>query len=411
MNKTTTRRLPVGAAYRVVAALLSGLVLLVGSPATMAQPGAVPDDARVRETHRQRGELLAQRMESYLLSQQDQAAGGWRVNPDGVTFPAITALVLNALLLNPQVDQSDAAIQRSVAYLLGQQQPDGGIYDTVLPSYNTACSISALARVDDDKARAAVERATAFLLTMQWSEDATGPDAEQVGREHPFYGGVGYGGSGRPDASNLTLFLQALEDAGYEHNGPAVQRALVFLSRVQMDDAINEMPYADGSRQGGFIYATSPDSEQLGAGESKAGMIEETLDDGTVVSRLRAYGSMTYAGFKSFAYANLNEQDPRVQAAMAWMSDHYTLVENPGLGGEGFYYFVLVFGRALDAWDKPTLNTADGPRYWAEDLIERLEELQQDDGSMQSINDRWLENDPVLITAYSLIALRHALEE
>lgn len=370
-----------------------------------------PESSRVRDIHRQRGELLAQRMESYLRTQQDQASGGWRVNPEGVTFPAITALVLNALLLNPQADQSDLVLQQAVAYLLSQQQPDGGIYDTVLPSYNTACSISALARVDTDAARQAVERATKFLLSMQWSEDATGPDAGQVGREHPFYGGVGYGGSGRPDMSNLTLFLQALEDAGYEHDGPAVERALVFLSRVQMDHTINEMPYADGSRQGGFIYATSPDEDQLGVGESKAGMIEETLDDGTVVSRLRAYGSMTYAGFKSFAYANLDEQDPRVQAALGWMTEHYTLAENPGLGDEGFYYFVLVFGRALDAWDKPTLPTTAGPRYWAEDLIDRLSELQQADGSMKSINDRWLESDPVLITAYSLIALRHAMEQ
>jgi squalene-hopene/tetraprenyl-beta-curcumene cyclase len=378
--------------------------------ALMATP-LVAQDQRLSEEHRQRAHAVAERMEAYLLSEQDEVSGGWRVNPEGITFPAITALVLNALLLDPQADHEDPDLKRAISYLLSQQQPNGGIYDTVLPSYNTSCAISALARVPTDEAREAMKRAMNFLITLQWSEVGTGPEAQVVDQSHPFYGGVGYGQSGRPDASNLTFFLQALHDGGYEHTDPAVQRALVFLSRLQMLDEVNDMPYADGSSQGGFIYATSPNADELGVGESKAGMIEETLTDGTKVSRLRAYGSMTYAAFKSFAYARLPADDPRVAAARRWISEHYTLSENPGLGKEGYYYFVLVFGRAMDAWGEPTLATNQGDRRWAEDLIERLEELQNEDGSMHSIHPRWLENDPVLITAYSLIALRHAIDE
>ncbi len=373
---------------------------------------------RMSDAYRVRGEAVADRLEAYLLSQQDQASGGWGVNPQGVSFPAITGLVLNGLLLDPQADQSDPAIASAARYLIGWQQPNGGIYDKVLPSYNTSCSISALARIDSPEARKAVRDATEFLLTLQWQEpgqspgqETPGPGAKHVERSHPYYGGVGYGSHSRPDASNLTLFLQALEDAGYEHDGPAVQRALVFLSRIQMDERINDMAYANGSSQGGFIYSTGTEGDTAGQGESKAGMIEETLDDGSTISRLRAYGSMTYAGFKSFAYAKLADDDSRVESARRWLSTHYTLDENPGLGMAGFYYYILVFGRAMDAWGEPVLEVDGGDQRWAEDLIDRLEALQNDYGSMRSLDDRWMEADPVLISAYSLIALRHALHD
>ena len=48
-------------------------------------------------------------------------------------------------------------------------------------------------------------------------------------------------------------------------------------------------------------------------------------------------------------------------------------------------------------------------RDWANDLIAKMGELQNEDGSFRSIDDRWMENNPVLITAYSLIALQHAI--
>lgn len=394
-----------GGARRGASLLLALIVVVVSSARAQAQ--------RLDDDHRARGEAIAHRLEHYLLSEQDPASGGWRVNPNGVNFPAITGLVVNALMLDPDADAQGDAISRAVEYLLSQQQDDGGIYDTVLPSYNTSISISALSHVDTKRAHKAVEKALEFLLTLQWSDGSdgksAGPGAQVVGADHPYFGGVGYGTHSRPDASNLAFFLQALDDAGYEHDGPAVQRAMVFLSRIQMDDQVNDMAYAKGSKQGGFIYSTGSSEDTAGQGESKAGMIEETLDDGTSVSRLRAYGSMTYAGFKSYAYAELDDHDPRVLAARRWIAANYTLDENPGMGPSGFYYYLLVFGRSMDAWDESAIQTATGERQWANDLIDRLEGLITEDGSARSIDDRWMESDPVLISAYSLIALRHAL--
>ena len=45
------------------------------------------------------------------------------------------------------------------------------------------------------------------------------------------------------------------------------------------------------------------------------------------------------------------------------------------------------------------------------DLVDALAKLQNDDGSFKTTKDRWMENNPVLITAYSLLALQHAARE
>ncbi len=362
-----------------------------------------------------RAQHIAERAIEFLRTQQDDS-GGWGVREDGPNFPAITGLVVTGMLLDPAIDAGDADVSEGLAYILTFRQPDGGIYDRVLASYNTSICLSALALARDEmpEAEAGVEPAVAFLRKLQWGADQTiqgalSDEAQPVPRTHPFYGGVGYGSHSRPDNSNLNFWLQALQDAGVPGDDPAVQRALVFLERTQMNGATNDMPYAEGSTQGGFIYSVGPSGEEQDIGESKGATIEETLSDGTTASRLRAYGSMTYAGFKSFAYAGLTKSDPRVIAARVWIAQNYTLDENPGVGTDGYYYYLMVFGRAMNAWGEKVVSVQHEDmmlrRDWAKDLIDTLESLQQADGSFRVVDDRWMESDPVLITAYSLIAL------
>lgn len=353
---------------------------------------------------------------AYLRSQQDEATGGWSIPEEGKPhLPGVTALVLNGLLMEPRIDDSDPAVRRGLDYLLSKRQSDGGIYDSILPNYNTALALSALSRSTRSDVIAAVKPAQDFLRSLQW-DGQTDPHGRLIDKSHPWYGGAGYGGSSRPDNSNLNLMLQGLHDSGLDCNDPAFQRAVAFLQRTQMLDAVNDMRYADGSRQGGFIYATSPSKDAIGHGESKAGVIEETLDDGSVVSRLRCYGSMTYAGFKSYLYANLDRDDPRVVAAHDWLRRHYTLDENPGMGMQGYYYYLVTMSRALDAWGSTTITplNRDGtpaePRDWANDLIAKIASLQRPDGSFVNESDRWMEGDPVLVTAYALLALQHAID-
>lgn len=388
---------------RSIAAVLS--VVFAWSAAGQAEPSAA-----------ERLDRFAERAIDYLRSQQAEV-GGWAVPEQGPVFPAITGLALTGMLMDPAIDATDPDVLRGLEFILSYRQPDGGIYDRILASYNTAICVSALALARDElpEADIAIEPAVSFLRELQWGSTADVPAAladevDAVDRSHPFYGGVGYGRSGRPDNSNLSLWLQALADAGVPGDDPAVQRALVFLERTQMLGDVNDMPYAAGSTQGGFIYATSPSGDQaeLGIGESKAGTIEESLSDGTTASRLRAYGSMTYAGLKSYAYARLDESDPRVAAALGWIASNYTLDENPGIGTDGYYYFLLVFGRALGARGEVLLPTANGETDWTEDLAVKLDELQQPDGSVRVVDDRWMEDNAVLITSYALIAAQNA---
>ncbi|MBX3358188.1 MAG: hypothetical protein KF745_07150 [Phycisphaeraceae bacterium] len=416
----------------LVASMAVGSIVLgaTGQPEKPAAGGAADAAATgsgLDAAHRAKARAMMDKAVAYLRSTQDGASGGWNVPPaDGKKphLPAITGLVVNGMLLDPAVARDDAAVMSGAKYLLNFQQADGGIYDRVMPSYNTSISLSALAKVNTPQAKAAIKPAQDFLRRLQYSEDSDpavgGPEASKpVTRTNPYYGGIGYGGGGRPDMSNLGFMLQALHDSGVAAEDKAFQRALVFLERCQMSGDVNDQEYAKGSTQGGFIYSTSENKDKVGSGESKAAVIEETMDDGTKVSRLRAYGSITYVGFKSYLYANLARNDKRVVEALGWIKDNYTLAENPGVGMEGMYYYFVMFSRALSAWGEEAIVASapkgDGggsaePRNWRHDLIDRLAELQNEDGSFKSVNNRWMEGDPVLITAYALTALGAAAE-
>ena len=398
---------------------LSHALLISASLFAAAAANAAPSPEAERT-----GREVAARAIEFLRLQQDEATGGWSHQEDGPNLPAISSLVLTGMLLDPAIDWTDPDVSRGIDYVLGFEKPGGGIHDDFLPTYNTAISISMLSMVPQAEAASAIRGGLGLLRRAQWGAfDPTqtpNPEApgwsEPVPAEHPYYGGVGYGGNNRPDMSNMHFFMRALHDAGVSTDDPAFERALVFLRRTQMDGRINEMDYAEGSRQGGFIYATVPNAESIDSvpGQSQAGTMTEVLADGTRATRLRAYGSMTYAGFKSLIYADLSRDDPRVQAARRWLSEHYTLEENPGLGDQGLYYYYLVMGRALDAFGESAfpVEGEDGEterRRWADDLIDRLAELQRPDGSFEVRHPRWMEDNEVLITAYGLIALQHAL--
>jgi squalene-hopene/tetraprenyl-beta-curcumene cyclase len=84
--------------------------------------------------------------------------------------------------------------------------------------------------------------------------------------------------------------------------------------------------------------------------------------------------------------------------------------ENPGIGQEGFYYYLLVFAKAHGVFGEPVVVTPDGKTHdWRLDLIRQLLNTQRADGSWANANGRWMENMPELVTAYSLTAMRLAL--
>ncbi len=363
--------------------------------------------------HKAQARAAIERGLDYLRTTQN-ADGSWSPQPG----PAVTGLVLAALLDQPDLDATDPVAAKALEYILDRVQPDGSIRDSpdgILANYNTAICLSALARIDNDPAVAQVVRsAQRFLKEIQWNVGDVTPDGETITADHPYVGGAGYGQHGRPDMSNTQFLLQGLYDSGVDCDDPAFQAALQFISRCQGTPGNDYFPEGTLVQDGGVIYATSINREHkhLPVSYANPDQVDEARA-GRPVSGLRGYGSMTYAAFKSFLYANLDPGDPRVVAALDWIENNYTLDQNPGMPEaiklQGLYYYYLTHARALAAYGSTYLNLPDGSSLdWANAFIAKLVSLQRPDGSFINTESRWMEDDANLVTAYAVTALIEA---
>ncbi|MEQ9454171.1 MAG: hypothetical protein RLN76_06205 [Phycisphaeraceae bacterium] len=379
-------------------------LLLLGAVLGLVLPAA----AAWADGLQQRVDRAIERGLTALVERQGED-GSWTAEPG----PAVTALVLEGLYAEPGFGVSHPAGERGLAYVLSFVKEDGGIHGGFLQNYNTAICLAALASVADREGVAEIIKGGHdFLRGLQWAGQVD-PRGEVVTEVHPYYGGAGYGGKGRPDLSNTATMLAGLHASGLDAEDEAYQRAVVFLTRVQ---AVPENDLFDAEvlpRDGGFIYATSVNLDLIGVPESKANpeKIDEALA-GQPVSGLRGYGSMTYAGFMSYLYAELDRDDPRVRAAYRWLGEHYTVERNPGMPAgyelDGLFYYYLVMARSLSAWGEMTIDAPEGERKWAVDLSEQLLAMQGEDGLWRNESTRWLEGDPNLATAYAVQALQAA---
>ena len=117
---------------------------------------------------------------------------------------------------------------------------------------------------------------------------------------------------------------------------------------------------------------------------------------------------MTYAGLKSMIYAGVDKDDHRVKAATTWIRKHYDLDSNPGMGDAGLYYYYHTFAKTMDALGEDTFVDDEGNKHnWKQELVAELGSRQNPDGSWTNKNERWLEAEASLATAYSLLALSY----
>jgi len=353
----------------------------------------------------------------YLLAARDPD-GGWSAG--GAIRPALTAMALKALVQHPDFGPEHPAVRKGFEILLSYRQTEGpaaaGIFNPSegLANYTTAVAVMAMVAAGDPRYNAAIRDAVAFLKGEQIVPGAESPDGQTIAEGHPFVGGVSYGEGehGRPDLSNVGMWMQALHDAGVAGDDPAIQRALAFVSRTQNRSESNPMAWAaEGGNDGGFVYAPAAGGS-LTQGESKAGQA------GTDGRGLRSYGSMTYVGFKSMLYANVARTDPRVRAAMDWIRRYWRLDSNPNMpqtqSREGLYYYYHVFAKAMRAWGEPIITDARSVKHnWREELIDELARRVRPDGSWVNDADanRWNEGSPVLVTCYSVLSLQEALKK
>jgi squalene-hopene/tetraprenyl-beta-curcumene cyclase len=339
---------------------------------------------------------------AWLVSQQKESGGF-----GDESYPAFTALALSAIMGDPAREGSTEvpeAAAKGYEHLLSLQKRDGGIYVKGMGTYNTALGLMALLhRVDDPRFERAIREARRFLVNQQADFDAKGVTDNELD------GGIGYGGTyAHSDLSNTHLAMealfysrQALADrpggAGMELDWDA---ALTFVTRTQ-NVAQNDLPYLaiKDEDRGGFVYFP---------GDSKAG--DEEVGDKVA---LRSYGSMTYAGLLSFIYAQVDESDPRVAAARDWLARHYTVKENPGMEAQGLFYYYHTMAKALAVSNIDKLSLADGSKVdWKQQLALAIFDAQRPDGSwINAGSSRWMEDNPVLVTGYALLALEHIARE
>jgi len=388
-------------------AVLAAAVAVYPSQAATEERATAPATKPVAmdDAHRAKAQELIDKGIGYLVSQR-QADSGWSMDK-GVNKPAITAMVLKALVQSPDYGPNSDVVKKGFEVLLGFRQKDGGIYDpeTGYQNYTTSLAVMALVTAGNPQYNEALRDAVTFLKRQQIAAGSESPDGRKIDKDHPFFGGVSYGKEGRPDLSNVGMWAEALHEAGVSGDDPAMQNMLVFLSRTQNRSESNTLPWAKrASNDGGFIYAPATKPGRLDSPESKA-----DPEQG-----LRSYGSMTYVGFKSMLYAGLAKDDPRVRAAFDWIAKYWRLDSNPNMpqtqSKQGLYYYYYVFAKALRAWGQPVITDPNGLRHnWRQELIDTLAAGVSQDGSWVNMADRWQEGSPVLVTAYCVMALQETM--
>lgn len=355
------------------------------------------------ESLKQEIQLAYQRGLNFLKAKQNPQTGQW-----GEAEPvAFTGLILSAFMLDPARTLTDPLpenLEKGYAFLLKNVQPDGGIYVKARANYNTSLALMALLLNPKLENEQVALRARRFVIGQQNDFDEKGKT------DNPFDGGVGYGSpkGDRPahaDLSNTHFALEALyyaqsllaDKGDAAKNEPQLNyaAAIEFIQRCQNRPESNDAPWVsrDPKDHGGFVYAP---------GETRGGEVK--LPDGRVA--LRSYGSISYAGLLSFIYAGLNAEDPRVKAVLQWLSENFTLDENPGLGGEGLFYYYHTMAKGLAAARVDVLKLKDGRAIdWRAELGRKLLNIQKGDGSWKNDAGRWMESDDVLVTSYTLLAL------
>jgi squalene-hopene/tetraprenyl-beta-curcumene cyclase len=351
----------------------------------------------------------------FLMSQQKD--GVFMATYGGKTFPdpAFTGFGLLALQTKPKAQRTAAeskVIDQGLQWLLAHQNDDGSFGQQV-QNYTTSVVVGALARWNNPAAEAALQKAQKYLLKCQHIEQSGYQSSDRD------YGSIGYGDSQRGDLSNVHFALQALRESGLPANDEALQKAIVFLQRSQNLKSVNDFAgKVTNPDEEGKLIDIAPGNDGGGVyypGNSAAGYL--VTPDGK--SQPRSYGSMTYALLKSYTLCGVDTDDPRVKAAVGWISSHWTLAENPGfdvpVGDKaryaGLFYYYMVLAQALDLAGVQSVEatTDDGkpkPLEWRKALRAKLESMQAANGSWTNDkNSRWMEGSDLLCTFYAMLAL------
>lgn len=314
--------------------------------------------------------------------------------------PSITAFVLFSIESLPEEFKKryQKNLRKAYEYLKKQIDPEGAIGTLPeipdYPTYATSFAIAAFCVGKPPGWEREVEKMVRYLKVAQLTE------RRGWSREDKEYGGWDFGGKlwKKPrtfhlDLSITSFALEALNLAGLSREDPLWQKALIFVRRCQ-----------NFPRDGGFFFTPAP-TEGNG---NKAGY---TRIDGRV--RPRSYGSMTCDGIRSLLACGTPKNEIRVQKAFNWLRKNFTLAKTPGFPkdmevpwdiGVRFYYYASL-ALAMEKLGIRSLEKKGKKIFWAKELARRLIKLQNQDGSWKNSSYLMREDDPLIATPLSLIAL------
>lgn len=389
----------------VVQPLAVCVMTLCGSLALEAR-----DDTSKAVNEIDAGQLRASR---FLASCQAKD-GAWKSDMYGAFKDggALTGLVVLALESTPPVPEVETACRRGQAFLAGLVQANGeikcGPQGLNYPVYTSALAVTALGGTTYRREQ---EAWLAFLKRRQLTETLGWQPADKP------YGGWGYSsdlprkplpGEVTPPLveSNLsaTVFaLDALCAAGCRPDDPAFKKALVFVERCQnySEDPKRSDPVFD---DGGFFFIyDDPVRNKAGvAGKDREGH-----------ERFLSYGSTTADGLRAFLACGLPLEHPRVRAARGWLQKNFRADAPAGKFAANressraavYYYYCASVARALRGvqtkYNPGQGSLVNWPRKLAQELLAR----QQTNGSWANPLVNFREDDPIVATAFGLIAL------
>lgn len=329
----------------------------------------------------------------WLAAHQKQD-GSW----SNGNFPALTAMPLGTFIRSTYPNKKEI-VDKGIKYILSCVQENGGIYREVrgrkgggLSNYNTAICMTVLHAAGDPSHVRVVQNARKFIADSQHFGDDV------------YKGGFGYDRKTErayTDLLNTYYAVQAmrLTQDTEDLRGKSEKRVDIdWKETVKFIERMQNKPEADEENAGGFVY--NPTDPKAGTTTNKSGVVV-----------FRSYGSITYAGLLALVYANVSRDDVRVRSAFDWAAKHWSLEENPGMGAKGTFFFYNILTKALSAYGQDLVPLQDGILLnWREALAKKLVGLQKIDpetghGYWRNNTGRFWENDPVLVTAYSILAL------
>jgi hypothetical protein len=378
-------------------------------------PDPAPTLDATRALVRSQAEQSLKRAVKYLLSKQGPD-GGWHSEHYGLlrSGQALTPFVLHALLLasESRVDVPAARLDAAFEFIRRRVNSEGalGFNDPDIveyPNYSTAYALQCLVHRGDEADQPLIERMREYLVKQQYTP------ARGFAEDSYAFGGWGFGDrrepgdSGHMDLAHTRRVLDALKSAGLEDQ-ELFARSETFLRLVQRhpDDprpqpgtgADQQVAEARAEFDGGFYF--SPVVLVANKGRQ--------IENGR---QFRSYATATCDGVLALLAAGVPSSDERVIAARDWLKRH-------------------------PAWDAPAGIPSDHPEPWADalhfyhlavrseayarlcmegewqkKLLAVLLPKQRDDGSFANARSALMkEDDPLLATTLSVIALVHAIE-